>query len=66
MPFQSQIGKSIFDLPTPCLIVSKEAYENNCKAMLDKASKMGVQLRGQTKTHKTLEGGIIQTGGTKK
>ena len=66
MPVQSQIGKSIFDLPTPCLIVSKEAYENNCKAMLDKASKMGVQLRGQTKTHKTLEGGIIQTGDTKK
>ena len=66
MPFASQIGRNLHDLPTPCLVVSKEAYENNCKAMLDKASKMGVQLRGQTKTHKTLEGGIIQTGGTKR
>ena len=26
----------------------------------------GVELRGQTKTHKTVEGGILQTGGTKR
>ena len=34
--------------------------------MLEIASSSGVELRGQTKTHKTVEGGIIQTGGTKK
>ena len=34
--------------------------------MLETASSSGVELRGQTKTHKTVEGGIIQTGGTKK
>ena len=27
--------------------------------------KHGVQLRGQTKTHKTVEGGVLQTGGTR-
>ena len=36
------------------------------RLMLDTASSSGVELRGQTKTHKTVEGGIIQTGGTKK
>ena len=31
------------------------------------AKNMGnVKVRGQTKTHKTVQGGIIQTGGTKK
>ena len=36
------------------------------RQMLETASSSGVELRGQTKTHKTVEGGIIQTGGTKK
>ena len=66
MPFSSQIGKSINDLPTPCLVVSEKAYKNNCKNMIEKACQMGVQLRGQTKTHKTIEGAILQTGGTKR
>ena len=26
----------------------------------------GIQLRGQTKTHKTVEGGLLQTGGTRR
>ena len=34
--------------------------------MIEKACQMGVQLRGQTKTHKTIEGAILQTGGTKR
>ena len=33
--------------------------------MLERAQSSGVDLRGQTKTHKTVEGGILQTGGTK-
>ena len=66
MPFPSQIGKHISELPTPCLVVSKKAVEDNCQGMLEKASKMEVQLRGQTKTHKTVEGGILQTGGSKR
>ena len=36
------------------------------RQMLETASSSGVELRGQTKTHKTVEGGIIQTGGTKR
>ena len=34
--------------------------------MLERAKESGVELRGQTKTHETLEGGILQTGGTKR
>ena len=32
--------------------------------MLDLAETNKISLRGQTKTHKTVEGGIIQTGDT--
>lgn len=62
----SQIGTLITNLPTPCLVVNLKAVETNCLRMLEKASNMGVQLRGQTKTHKTVEAGILQTGGTKR
>ena len=34
--------------------------------MLERAADAGVTLRGQTKTHKTVEGGILQTGGSKR
>ena len=34
--------------------------------MLKRAANNNVELRGQTKTHKTVEGGILQTGGTKR
>ena len=66
MPYPSQVGKNIQDLPTPCLVVSARAVEKNCAQMLEKAQILGVQLRGQTKTHKTIEAGILQTGGTKR
>ena len=36
------------------------------RVMLERAEESGVELRGQTKTHKTVEGGILQTGGTKR
>jgi len=38
----------------------------NCKKMLELARLNGINLRGQTKTHKTVEGGVLQTGGTKR
>jgi D-serine deaminase-like pyridoxal phosphate-dependent protein len=64
---ESYIGKNIEDIGTPALLVDKKAFENNCKTMLERAKNMGdVKVRGQTKTHKTVEGAIIQTGGTKK
>lgn len=62
----SYIGKHISSLATPAFIVDKEKVEKNCRRMLDLAKSNGIHLRGQTKTHKTVEGGIAQTGGTKR
>ena len=45
-------------------VVICHSYLN--RRMLETASDNGVKLRGQTKTHKTVEGGILQTGGTKR
>lgn len=64
---ESFVGKKIDEVATPELLVDKSIVENNCRKMIQRSKSMGnVKLRGQTKTHKTVEGGIIQTGGTKK
>ena len=54
------------DLQTPTLLVDLDVFEENCKRMLATANGANVKLRCQTKTHKTVEGAIIQTGGTKR
>jgi len=61
-----KIGKHISCLQTPAFVINERKVEENCKAMLQRAAQSGVELRGQTKTHKTVEGGILQTGGTKR
>ena len=48
------------------LLVDKAIVQKNCLKMLNLASKMNITLRGQTKTHKTLGGALMQTGGTKR
>ena len=64
---ESYIGKNISEIPTPALLVDKKIFEDNCRNMLERAKSMGnVKVRGHMKTHKTVEGGIIQTGGTKR
>ena len=62
----SVIGKHISCLQTPAFVINQRKFRENCQEMLDRAQASGVSLRGQTKTHKTLEGGILQTGGTKR
>lgn len=67
MPRPSYIGIPIREVATPSLLVDKMAFITNCQRMLKRAKEeMGVELRGQTKTHKTVEGAVIQTGGTKR
>ena len=54
-------------LATPALLVDKKRVAKNCQAMLETACKAGnIKLRAQTKTHKTIEGAVMQTGGTKR
>lgn len=51
------------ELRTPCALVDLDRFEANCAAMTDKAHRCGVTLRPHVKTHKTIEGGRIQTHG---
>ena len=62
----SMIGCNIGSLSSPALVVDLAAVEKNCEEMLARAAEAGIRLRGQTKTHKTVEGAMLQTGGTKR
>ena len=62
----SMIGSHIGSLSSPALVVDLAAVEKNCGGMLARAAEAGIKLRGQTKTHKTVEGALLQTGGTKR
>lgn len=60
------IGHRIQDLTTPAFLVDYAKMETNCRQMLETCKIMGVSLRAQTKTHKTIEGAEHQTGGSKR
>ena len=62
----SSVGSHIRSLSSPALVVDLAAVEKNCDEMLARAAEAGIKLRGQTKTHKTVEGALLQTGGTKR
>ena len=66
MPSSSFIGTHIDALPSPAFVVDLAAVKGNCDAMLSRAAEAGIKLRGQTKTHKTIEGALLQTGGSKR
>ena len=48
------------------LTASCAQFEANCTKMLELARTNGISLRAQTKTHKTVEGAVLQTGGTRR
>jgi D-serine deaminase-like pyridoxal phosphate-dependent protein len=52
----------IQDLPTPCVLVDLDRVEANTAAMLQRASRLGVQLRPHVKTHKCVEAARLQVG----
>ncbi|XP_066984003.1 D-serine dehydratase-like [Macrobrachium rosenbergii] len=62
----SNVGLRVDQLTTPAFLVDYAQVKANCNNMLETCNKMGVRLRAQTKTHKTIEGAELQTGGTKK
>eukprot|EP01083_Nonionella_stella_P262616 892822_1 len=49
------------ELRTPCFVVLEDVIRENCLRMQEKAKKYGVFLRPHVKTHKTIEGGLLQT-----
>ena len=48
-------------LPTPAAIIDLPTLRRNASLMLDRARHLGVRLRPHVKTHKTVEGALIQT-----
>eukprot|EP01062_Namystynia_karyoxenos_P051504 TRINITY_DN40501_c0_g1_i1.p2 TRINITY_DN40501_c0_g1~~TRINITY_DN40501_c0_g1_i1.p2 ORF type:complete len:425 (+),score=121.53 TRINITY_DN40501_c0_g1_i1:72-1277(+) len=53
-------------LRTPCLVLHLEVARRNAERMLRRAAALGCALRPHVKTHKTLEGAELQTGGTRR
>src|SRR5262245_18372613 len=43
------------DLPTPCMVVDVEIFENNLRVMADHCRKTRIHLRGHVKVHKSPE-----------
>eukprot|EP01060_Flectonema_neradi_P019696 TRINITY_DN2699_c2_g1_i2.p1 TRINITY_DN2699_c2_g1~~TRINITY_DN2699_c2_g1_i2.p1 ORF type:complete len:294 (+),score=49.40 TRINITY_DN2699_c2_g1_i2:3-884(+) len=50
-------------LRTPCYTLDKSIAKNNAETMLKRAESLGCTLRPHVKTHKTIEGALLQTGG---
>ena len=54
------------DLRTPCCLVNLEVARANAARMLQRAAALGCRLRPHVKTHKTIEGALLQTGGARR
>lgn len=55
-------GKNLSELPTPSLIVDRSIFKKNCEKMLLNAERLQADFRAHVKTHKTLEGTLLQLG----
>lgn len=65
LPYKKQLleeygGKSIYDLPTPSVIIDRAQFSANSGRMLENAHKLNAAFRVHVKTHKTLEGARLQ------
>jgi D-serine deaminase-like pyridoxal phosphate-dependent protein len=54
----------VIDVSTPALLLHRDVVQRNCDRMRLKAQQSGVAFRPHVKTHKTVEVGRIQHGGT--
>lgn len=55
---------SFSELQTPALLIDLDVVERNCSRMLQRADEWGARLRPHVKTHKTIEGALLQLGGS--
>ena len=55
---------SLTSLRTPALLLYLDVARRNASVMLQRASDLQCTLRPHVKTHKTLQGAYLQTGGT--
>lgn len=63
------LGKSITDLPTPSFVINRSKFSKNCEALrenmkaLERKTNIKLKFRPHMKTHKTIEGLLIQLEG---
>uniref|UniRef100_A0A8C9FQ75 D-serine dehydratase n=3 Tax=Pavo cristatus TaxID=9049 RepID=A0A8C9FQ75_PAVCR len=60
------LGARLDTLPTPALTIDRTTARRNAERMRERCRTLGVHLRPHVKTHKTLEGGLLATGGTRR
>ncbi|KAG7163256.1 D-serine dehydratase-like [Homarus americanus] len=61
----ASVGRRVEELTTPAFLVDLAKVKTNCANMLATCKTIGVSLRAQTKTHKTIECAVLQTGESK-
>ncbi|MPC28799.1 D-serine dehydratase [Portunus trituberculatus] len=66
MASQEGSARRVAELDTPAFLVDFNKVSTNCAKALAQCTELGVTLRAQTKTHKTIEGAVLQTGGTRR
>jgi D-serine deaminase-like pyridoxal phosphate-dependent protein len=57
------VPAAFLSMRTPMLVIDLPTAERNAEAMLARARHHGCHLRPHVKTHKTVEGALLQTGG---
>ncbi|KAH8682154.1 putative serine dehydratase domain-containing protein [Xylariales sp. PMI_506] len=56
------VGKSLYQVPTPAVVLDVAKIEANCSLMLGAAEKLNLEWRAHIKTHKTIELTRLQVG----
>ncbi|XP_074754305.1 D-serine dehydratase-like isoform X1 [Athene noctua] len=60
------LGAPLEQLPTPALTLDQATVRRNAERMRERCRALGLRLRPHVKTHKTLEGAELATGGTRR
>ncbi|KAM6422448.1 D-serine dehydratase-like [Rhynochetos jubatus] len=60
------LGAPLEQLPTPAMTLDLVTMRHNAERMRERCETLGLRLRPHVKTHKTLEGATLATGGTRR
>lgn len=56
------VGKRVSEIPTPSFVVDRATFKKNCDKMLLNAKHLKADFRAHVKTHKSVEGTLLQLG----
>jgi D-serine deaminase-like pyridoxal phosphate-dependent protein len=63
LPIDARVPATIFDLPTPALLLDRRKVERNAERMREKVRQLGVTLRPHVKTAKSIDVLRVLDGG---